>query len=102
MQAPQVEPRQVTKRTTRSPGRAPVVTAATAPPTRASRPAPTRLPVLALGMARKPGRRRRRIWAWIVSPIDERAHGRDERLPVKALYDDVDHWVNMLRALAGK
>jgi acetylornithine deacetylase/succinyl-diaminopimelate desuccinylase-like protein len=40
--------------------------------------------------------------SWGVSPDDERAHGRDERLPVKALSDDVDHWVDMLRALAGK
>jgi acetylornithine deacetylase/succinyl-diaminopimelate desuccinylase-like protein len=37
---------------------------------------------------------------WIVSPDDERAHGRDERLPVKALDDDVDHWVRMIAALA--
>ena len=37
---------------------------------------------------------------WIVSPDDERAHGRDERLPVKALDDDVDHWVRMVTALA--
>jgi acetylornithine deacetylase/succinyl-diaminopimelate desuccinylase-like protein len=40
--------------------------------------------------------------AWGVVPDDMRAHGRDERLPVKALYDDVDHWVDMLKALAGK
>jgi acetylornithine deacetylase/succinyl-diaminopimelate desuccinylase-like protein len=39
--------------------------------------------------------------SWIVSPEDERAHGRDERLPVKALDDDVDHWVRMIRELAG-
>ena len=38
---------------------------------------------------------------WIVSPDDERAHGRDERLPVKALDDDVDHWVRMIKTLAG-
>jgi acetylornithine deacetylase/succinyl-diaminopimelate desuccinylase-like protein len=40
--------------------------------------------------------------SWGVSPDDERAHGRDERLPVKALYDNVDHWGDMLKALAGK
>lgn len=40
--------------------------------------------------------------SWGVSPDDERAHGRDERLPVKALYDDVAHWVDMLTTLAGK
>ncbi|HEV2567297.1 M20/M25/M40 family metallo-hydrolase [Sphingomonas sp.] len=39
--------------------------------------------------------------SWIVSPDDERAHGRDERLPVKALDDNVDHWVRMIRSLAG-
>lgn len=40
--------------------------------------------------------------AWAISPIDVRAHGRDERLPVKALDDDVDHWVLLLTKLAGK
>ncbi len=39
--------------------------------------------------------------SWGVVPEDMRAHGRDERLPVKALDDDVDHWVLMLRKLAG-
>jgi acetylornithine deacetylase/succinyl-diaminopimelate desuccinylase-like protein len=40
--------------------------------------------------------------SWGIIPDDLRAHGRDERLPVKALYDDVDHWTDMLKALAGK
>lgn len=40
--------------------------------------------------------------SWTVTPIDERAHGQDERLPVKALGDDVDHWVIMIRQLAGR
>ena len=40
--------------------------------------------------------------SWGVVPDDLRAHGRDERLPVKALYDDVDHWARMVRALAGR
>ena len=40
--------------------------------------------------------------SWGISPEDERAHGKDERLPVKALYDNVDHWHDMIRALAGK
>jgi acetylornithine deacetylase/succinyl-diaminopimelate desuccinylase-like protein len=40
--------------------------------------------------------------SWGIVPDDLRAHGRDERIPVKALYDDVDHWVDMLKALAGK
>jgi acetylornithine deacetylase/succinyl-diaminopimelate desuccinylase-like protein len=40
--------------------------------------------------------------SWGVIPDDERAHGRDERLPVKAFYEDIDHWVDMLTMLAGK
>jgi acetylornithine deacetylase/succinyl-diaminopimelate desuccinylase-like protein len=39
--------------------------------------------------------------SWGIVPDDMRAHGRDERLPVKALGDDVDHWVRMLSKLAG-
>jgi acetylornithine deacetylase/succinyl-diaminopimelate desuccinylase-like protein len=39
---------------------------------------------------------------WTVVPIDNRAHGRDERLPVQSLYDNVVHWEMMLRDLAGK
>ncbi|HUP93043.1 MAG TPA: M20/M25/M40 family metallo-hydrolase [Solimonas sp.] len=39
--------------------------------------------------------------SWGIVPDDMRAHGRDERLPVSALYEDVDHWVDMLRLLAG-
>ena len=35
-------------------------------------------------------------------PIDYRAHGKDERLPVQSLYDNVVHWQLMLRDLAGK
>jgi len=40
--------------------------------------------------------------SWGIAPDDARAHGKDERLPVKALYDDVDHWADLIRALAGK
>ncbi|WP_419826386.1 M20/M25/M40 family metallo-hydrolase [Sphingomonas sp.] len=39
--------------------------------------------------------------AWIVSPEDERAHGRDERLPVKSFDDDLGHWHDMVTTLAG-
>jgi acetylornithine deacetylase/succinyl-diaminopimelate desuccinylase-like protein len=39
---------------------------------------------------------------WTVTPIDNRAHGKDERLPVQSLYDNVVHWELMLRELAGK
>jgi acetylornithine deacetylase/succinyl-diaminopimelate desuccinylase-like protein len=38
---------------------------------------------------------------WGIVPTDSRAHGRDERIPVKALDDDVDHWVHLLRRLGG-
>lgn len=37
---------------------------------------------------------------WGISPDDERAHGRDERIPVKSLDDNVDHWVRMITSLA--
>lgn len=39
--------------------------------------------------------------SWIVTPIDDRAHGRDERLPVKAFEHDLEHWYWMLKDLAG-
>jgi acetylornithine deacetylase/succinyl-diaminopimelate desuccinylase-like protein len=40
--------------------------------------------------------------SWGVVPDDLRAHGRDERLPVKALDDGMEHWRIMLTELAGK
>jgi acetylornithine deacetylase/succinyl-diaminopimelate desuccinylase-like protein len=39
--------------------------------------------------------------AWIVTPEDERAHGKDERIPVKSFTDNLDHWYDLLKALAG-
>jgi acetylornithine deacetylase/succinyl-diaminopimelate desuccinylase-like protein len=39
--------------------------------------------------------------AWIVTPDDERAHGRDERIPIKSFYENLDHWHDILKALAG-
>ncbi|MBA3666553.1 MAG: M20/M25/M40 family metallo-hydrolase [Sphingomonas sp.] len=39
---------------------------------------------------------------WLVAPTDLRAHGKDERLPVQSLDDNVVHWEIMLRELAGK
>lgn len=39
--------------------------------------------------------------SWGITPIDERAHGRDERLPVRAFYQNVDHWTDLIRSLAG-
>jgi acetylornithine deacetylase/succinyl-diaminopimelate desuccinylase-like protein len=38
---------------------------------------------------------------WGISPDDERAHGLDERIPVRAIYDNVVHFEMMLRALSG-
>ena len=38
---------------------------------------------------------------WGVSPDDERAHGKDERIPVQSLWDNVLHWESMVRDLAG-
>jgi acetylornithine deacetylase/succinyl-diaminopimelate desuccinylase-like protein len=40
--------------------------------------------------------------AWVQVPTDFRAHGKDERIPVQSLYDNVVHWQLMLTDLAGK
>jgi acetylornithine deacetylase/succinyl-diaminopimelate desuccinylase-like protein len=40
--------------------------------------------------------------AWVQVPTDFRAHGKDERIPILSLYDNVVHWQLMLRDLAGK
>jgi acetylornithine deacetylase/succinyl-diaminopimelate desuccinylase-like protein len=40
--------------------------------------------------------------SWGISPDDERAHGLDERIPIRSLFNNVVHWENMLRALAGE
>jgi len=40
--------------------------------------------------------------SWGISPDDERAHGLDERIPVRAMYDDVLHWEMVLKALASR
>jgi acetylornithine deacetylase/succinyl-diaminopimelate desuccinylase-like protein len=39
--------------------------------------------------------------AWIITPEDERAHGKDERIPIKSFYDNLDHWHDLVKALAG-
>jgi len=39
--------------------------------------------------------------SWGISPEDERAHGLDERTPVRSMYDDVLHWEMIMKALAG-
>ncbi len=38
---------------------------------------------------------------WLVVPEDERAHGRDERIPVKSFHDNISIWREMVAALAG-
>ena len=38
---------------------------------------------------------------WVIVPDDERAHGRDERIPIKAFDENLDHWHDMLKVLAG-
>ena len=40
--------------------------------------------------------------AWLVVPVDFRAHGKDERLPIKALDDNIAHWKILVGELAGK
>jgi acetylornithine deacetylase/succinyl-diaminopimelate desuccinylase-like protein len=37
--------------------------------------------------------------SWGVSPDDERAHGKDERLPVQSLWDNILHWQRIVREL---
>ena len=37
---------------------------------------------------------------WGISPDDERSHGLNERVPVRAFYDNVIHWETMFRDLA--
>ena len=39
--------------------------------------------------------------SWGISPLDERAHGLDERIPVRAMYDDVLYWEMIFKSLAG-
>lgn len=39
---------------------------------------------------------------WVRVPIDLRAHGKDERLPVKSLDDNVKHWMILVQEMAGK
>ena len=38
---------------------------------------------------------------WIEVPTDERAHGLNERIPVRAFYENIDHWTDMIGRLAG-
>jgi acetylornithine deacetylase/succinyl-diaminopimelate desuccinylase-like protein len=38
--------------------------------------------------------------SWGISPTDAREHGLNERIPVRAMYDDVLYWAMIFRALA--
>ena len=38
---------------------------------------------------------------WFIAPKDDRAHGINERIPVKAFIEDIDHWHDMVADLAG-
>jgi acetylornithine deacetylase/succinyl-diaminopimelate desuccinylase-like protein len=38
--------------------------------------------------------------SWGISPLDDRMHGLDERIPVRAMYDDVVYWEKLIRSLA--
>ena len=38
--------------------------------------------------------------SWGVVPDDERAHGKDERIPVQSLWDNILHWERIVRELA--
>ena len=39
---------------------------------------------------------------WVVSPIDDRAHGQNERIPIKAFEQNLDHWYWLLKDLGGR
>jgi acetylornithine deacetylase/succinyl-diaminopimelate desuccinylase-like protein len=39
---------------------------------------------------------------WGVIPDDNRSHGLNERVPVRAFYDSIDHWTDLVRRLAGR
>jgi acetylornithine deacetylase/succinyl-diaminopimelate desuccinylase-like protein len=39
--------------------------------------------------------------SWGISPTDAREHGLNERIPVRAMYDDVLYWEMIFRSLAG-
>jgi acetylornithine deacetylase/succinyl-diaminopimelate desuccinylase-like protein len=38
---------------------------------------------------------------WLIIPEDERAHGRDERIPIKSFHDNIGIWHDMIGTLAG-
>src|SRR3954469_22957398 len=101
-----VEPVDVARPTDASPLRADVVGAYTAA-VRARHPGAAITPDMSTGASDGLYFRARGVpvygvdGSWAVIPADERAHGRDERLPVRAFYEDVDHWTDIIRTLAG-
>ncbi len=40
--------------------------------------------------------------AKIIGPESSNAHGINERFPIKAFYDGLDHWIDIIQTLAGK
>ena len=36
---------------------------------------------------------------WVVTPVDDRAHGRDERIPIRGFEQNLDHWYWLLKDL---
>lgn len=101
-----VEPVEIARPTDASPLRPDVVNAYTAA-VRARHPGAAIVPDMSTGATDGLYFRARGVpvygvdGSWIVTPVDERAHGRDERLPVRAFYNDVDHWTDLIRRLAG-
>jgi len=100
-----VEPVDVARPTDASPLREDVVSAYTAA-VRARHPGAAIVPDMSTGATDGLYFRARGVpvygvdGSWAVIPADERAHGRDERLPVRAFYNDVDHWTDLIRRLA--
>jgi len=100
-----VEPVEAARPTDASPLREDVVSAYTAA-VRARHPSAAIVPEMSTGATDGLYFRARGLpvygvdGSWAVIPADERAHGRDERLPVRAFHDDVDHWTDLIRSLA--
>jgi acetylornithine deacetylase/succinyl-diaminopimelate desuccinylase-like protein len=101
-----VEPIDVARPTEASPLREDVVSAYTAA-VRARHPGAAIVPDMSTGATDGLYFRARGVpvygvdGSWAIVPVDERAHGRDERLPVRAFYQDIDHWTDLIRRLAG-
>ena len=101
------DPNYIGQPTPASPVRADVVNAVKAAALRFHGPAMHVFPVMSTGASDGSFFRAQGIpvydvdGSWGISPDDERAHGLDERLPVRAMYDDVLHWEMIYKALAG-